>query len=299
MEPAARPMKLANYGNTCYVNAALQCLHHCAPFRAAVAAAGGRSAMWRALADLFASGGREAPRMVAALRTMSADLHEQGDVHEFVYRLLDRLHADVKLCDNEQSPGHCETDAADAAWHAFLKQEGTSVLTSVFHGQSETRVACGACGWRTSSYDPFCCITLGRVGRTIAESLAHWCESEAVPDWRCDGCSIRGRGTRRVALARAPAVLMLLLPAFVFEQPAPVAITLDEVLRFSGRTYRLASVACHVGSRRERGHYHAICRADDGGWWQLDDDAPPQPVSSAAAPRGRPYLAFYVSDAPS
>jgi ubiquitin C-terminal hydrolase len=199
-----------------------------------------------------------------------------------------------------------ETDAADAAWQAFLKQEGTSVLTSVFHGQSETRVACGACGWRTSSYDPFCCITLGRVGRTIAESLAHWCESEAVPDWRCDGCSIRGCGTRSVALARAPAVLMVLLPAFLFEQPAPerpAAITLDEVLRFSGRcsgrTYRLASVACHVGSRRERGHYHAICRADDGDWWQLDDDAPPQRVSSAAAPsRGRPYLAFYVSEKP-
>lgn len=297
-------LRLANHGNTCYINAVLQCLYRCDPFRSAVTDCADRGGeLWRALNNMFATGGASLPPLLRQLASARTDIHQQGDVHEFAYDFLERLHAEVK---QPVTMPRADGDAAMMAWYDFVKREGASRIIDIFHGQSATLVGCGACGWDTTSYDSFCCITLARLGRSVGESLEYFFEPEAVPDWRCDKCGERGKGERTLRFTQLGTVLMVVLPAYLLEDRGRV--TLDDELTFGGEhghrehRYRLMSVACHVGSRREGGHYHAMLRDDgegqqqqQGHWWKMDDDAPPCRVrGDGSCAEGRPYLAFYV-----
>ncbi len=312
---------LMNYGNTCYINAAIQCLYQCTPFRHFVISSNSssRSALLNALAGVFAAMQQptaltsdEMAKLIFVLRTRMQRLHEQGDVQEFFFKLLDSLHDDIKIVPDTwgkylQQPRQSATSIENLRkqmrhhW-ALSTKDGESGITKIFYGQCITQIKCSKCKTLFHSYETFSTLTLGTQCSTLSESLSVFFADEIIEGWKCDNCGQVCPSTRTTRLWKLPPVLMITLPAYLFQN---TDITTDEDIdvakhtlqaaagdNVGGTRYGLRAVACHAGSDINSGHYFAICYdSDTASWLQIDDTS--VTALDSRQHRCKPYTVFY------
>ncbi|NWX76265.1 UBP43 hydrolase, partial [Alca torda] len=179
-----------NHGNTCFMNAVVQCLSNTAPLAEVLAlgryrARGGRAEVTHRLAALVrALWTRDyTPQLSAEFKNIVSKHsvqfrgNAQHDALEFLLWLLDRMHEDLGTASPaQQTHGPKETGGSPPpAQHPH----GQSFVQSHFQAQYRSSLTCPHCLKQSNTFDPFLCISLPiplRQTRALNVTLVLQCE---------------------------------------------------------------------------------------------------------------------------
>uniref|UniRef100_A0A8D2B1M1 Ubiquitin carboxyl-terminal hydrolase n=1 Tax=Sciurus vulgaris TaxID=55149 RepID=A0A8D2B1M1_SCIVU len=251
---------LKNTGNTCYVNATLQCLTYtpplanymlsqepsqtCPPHRVCMLCVM-RAHMTRALhhpGDVI----RPLPALAAGFHTW-----QQEDAHEFLLFTLDALQ---KACRR----GHKQPGA---------RSQDITLMHQIFGGCWRSQIKCLCCNGLSDTFEPYLDITLDIMA---AQSV-----QQALEQLKMPAC-------KTVSLQTASKVLMLVLKRFSVLTGDKIAkqVLYPECLDMqpymaqqssSPLAYALYAVLVHAGVSCHSGHYYCYIKAGNGQWYKMDD----------------------------
>ncbi|WFD27597.1 ubiquitinyl hydrolase 1 [Malassezia nana] len=262
--PRARDIKigltgLKNFGNTCYMNATIQCLSATlllsqylldGTYKTAINTQnplGTRGALAHALAQLLRTIWSEQYASVAPSAFRDAigrfaplfQSHEQQDSQEFLTFLLDGLHEDLnrvlqrppalELGETQQAElNRLPPQLASVVEWSMYRRRNDSVVVDTFQGQLRNQLTCLTCGHTSTTYNAFMSLSLpvptgrGVTQATLTQCLDAFVREEVLEKanaWHCPKCKKPRRSTKRLSLARLPPVLLVHLKRFTYRGP--------------------------------------------------------------------------------
>ncbi len=291
---------IRNMGNTCYLNAALQCLFRLDNLNDALTKKNPDTPsrqflnQYIDLKDICVQNDgaivtpglfiREFQALAAQKRQAHFCRREQNDTAEALQFILTTLHEamaePVKFEDVE-----LDDPIAVKCREVMAKLYGKecSEVLIVFYGIQITSVK------DTIIPEPFLSLDLPiPQGAThLTECLADYFKDEVVDDWLNETTNEKERVTKKGYVFRTPPVLFLSLKRFDGDKKNTTPVAIPEKLEFYD-SYELQCVAAHHGGSLNSGHYVAHVRIK-GNWVTIDDDAahPCQDLSQNA------YCMFY------
>lgn len=311
---------LDNLGNTCYLNASLQCIlknpnlgaylykfvdhSACEQERDDPLCARCELGMF---AKEFLKAASEVLRpevLVNNIQEMcDLDSYRQQDAAEFLIKLI----MEIAISENEQI-GVSDPEAQEALENAPISR--------IVGGATATEVTCTECEISRSVVEHFSVlIATIQNEQTATEALAEYVKQEPLTDKAdCDHCQRRTKSLKRVYIRRAPNVLLLALPPQVdgFSAKTQVAskaadpiflesLDLDPYMKHpdnknSNISYTLTGVIVHKGATAKSGHYVAYIKNRDGTNWIRKDDDDSLTMPFSRVKRQRPYILFYQRD---
>ncbi|XP_074778278.1 ubiquitin carboxyl-terminal hydrolase 43 [Athene noctua] len=189
---------LRNHGNTCFMNAVVQCLSNTAPLAEFLAlgryrARGARAEVTHRLAALVrALWTRDyTPQLSAEFKNIVSKHssqfrgNAQHDALEFLLWLLDRMHEDLGAASPAQQtrvpeePGKDGSGGAGGSPPPGQQPRGQSFVQSHFQAQYRSSLTCPHCLKQSNTFDPFLCISLPiplRQTRALNVTLVLQCE---------------------------------------------------------------------------------------------------------------------------
>ncbi|KIY44947.1 cysteine proteinase, partial [Fistulina hepatica ATCC 64428] len=243
---------LKNMGNTCYMNAPMQCLSATVPFARFFTELKYKNAInlhnplnsrgvvthnfARLLHSMWA--GTESSlvpeEFLAAIRRYNPQYHgkDQHDSQEFLNFLLDMIHEDLNRIVGkiryERTPEeeaqlerlHPQI-ASEREWQAW-RTRNDSIIVDFFQGQLRNRLQCDTCHQTSTTYNVFSTLQLpvppSKSGAaTLQKCLGLFFNTEVLEKddaWDCPKCKTKRRATKRLSLARLPPVLLISLKRF-------------------------------------------------------------------------------------
>ncbi|XP_059727386.1 ubiquitin carboxyl-terminal hydrolase 21-like isoform X1 [Haemorhous mexicanus] len=248
---------LRNLGNTCFMNAVLQCLSSTKPLRdyclrrdfqqeqppgprapqeLTEAFADVIAALWHPDSSEAVNPGRF--KAVFQKYVPSFTGYSQQDAQEFLKFFMDRLHVEINrkgrrtpsiLSDTRRPPALedpetlSDDERANQMWKRYLEREDSKIV-DLFVGQLKSCLKCQACGYRSTTFEVFCDLSLPIPKKSFAGGKVslHDCfslftkeeelDSENAPV--CDKCRQRTRSTKKLTIQRFPRILVLHLNRF-------------------------------------------------------------------------------------
>ncbi|XP_074795245.1 ubiquitin carboxyl-terminal hydrolase 21 isoform X3 [Natator depressus] len=341
---------LRNLGNTCFMNAVLQCLSSTKPLRdyclrkeflqEQPSTSRAQQELTEAFADVISSlwhpDSTEAVdpgrfKAVFQKYVPSFTGYSQQDAQEFLKFFMDRLHVEINrkgrktpsiLSDTkwplvlEDSDPLSDDERANQMWKRYLEREDSKIV-DLFVGQLKSCLKCQACGYRSTTFEVFCDLSLpipkkgfagGKVSLLDCFSLftkEEELDSENAPQV-CDKCRQRTRSTKKLTIQRFPRILVLHLNRFsttrysikkcsVFVDFPLQRLNLKEFAseKAGSPVYNLYALCNHSGSVHY-GHYTAFCRDQSG--WRVYNDSRVSPLSENQVPSSEGYVLFYELD---
>uniref|UniRef100_A0A8V5GMA4 Ubiquitin carboxyl-terminal hydrolase 21 n=1 Tax=Melopsittacus undulatus TaxID=13146 RepID=A0A8V5GMA4_MELUD len=312
----------------CFMNAVLQCLSSTKPLRDYCLRRDFQQEQPRAFADVIAAlwhpDAAEAVnpgrfKAVFQKYVPSFTGYSQQDAQEFLKFFMDRLHVEINRGvlgvpppSSHLSP-HSDDERANVMWKRYLEREDSKIV-DLFVGQLKSCLKCQACGYRSTTFEVFCDLSLpipkksfagGRVSLHDCFSLftkEEELDSENAPV--CDKCRQRTRSTKKLTIQRFPRILVLHLNRFsttrysikkcsVFVDFPLQQLNLREFA--STPIYTLYALCNHSGSVHY-GHYTALCRDPAG--WRVYNDSRVSPISENQVPSSEGYVLFYELEEP-
>ncbi|KAF3792966.1 Ubiquitin carboxyl-terminal hydrolase 21 [Nymphaea thermarum] len=303
---------LMNLGNTCFLNAVLQCITHTVPLVKALRSSDHRSRCERevfcvlcAIGDhvelaLSSSGGTLLPRYLVENvcdASSAFSRYEQEDAHEFLHWLLDGLHT----C---SLPPKSTDKLSSADEDSFVKQ--------IFGGSLRSQIKCCNCGNRSDTFEPLLDLSLeiDDADRLI-DALSSFTKIEPIDDpdlkFTCDSCKQQVAVEKQLTLNRLPNIIAFHLKRFRNTGPEvekigkfveyPLEIDLQPFLSNpdDGRgdsKYDLYALVVHTGGTSTFGHYFSFFRSSPDSWHRLDDSLV-DTASKTAALSQEAYILFY------
>ena len=248
-----QPKGFVNLGNTCFLNATLQCLAYLPPFCQSLIKLSEAKAklengnhqkqnqgqritsilcsLFQRVHGLNGNSFREgaiAPKgIVRALPSLGSvgsrngyQFHagRQEDAHEFLVHLLDTMH------DGELRAAGINQHVS--GWRDRLpvtRLDETTFIHRIFGGYFRSQVRCGKCGYRSNTYDPFLDLSLEvskKASNSILDALSTFTRKETLDSdnqWRCSGCKNYVRATKQLTVFRPPLSLCIQLKRFTFD----------------------------------------------------------------------------------
>ncbi|XP_068778662.1 ubiquitin carboxyl-terminal hydrolase 21 [Struthio camelus] len=342
---------LRNLGNTCFMNAVLQCLSSTKPLRdyclrkefhqeqpgvpraqqeLTEAFADVITALWHPDSTEPVNPGRF--KAIFQKYVPSFTGYSQQDAQEFLKFFMDRLHVEINrkgrktpsiLADTkrpsvlEDSELLSDDERANQMWKRYLEREDSKIV-DLFVGQLKSCLKCQACGYRSTTFEVFCDLSLPipKKGFAGGKVSLHDCfslftkeeelDSENAPV--CDKCRQRTRSTKKLTIQRFPRILVLHLNRFsttrysikkcsVFVDFPLQQLNLREFAseKAGSPVYSLYALCNHSGSVHY-GHYTAFCRDQAG--WRVYNDSRVSPISENQVPSSEGYVLFYELDDP-
>ena len=286
---------LRNLGNSCFMNAVLQCLRvvdkrNWEQVKKKVRETTVRSStVWEEYLraqDGMRTGRKPFFSPVELLKSISRsypsfNMAVQQDAHELVMMML-------------ESMGSESGTWGGTGWESDSK------------GQLRSSVSCLRCQHMSSSYDDFHILSLevpvGRQRLSVLDCLNEFCKEECMTladhGWVCGVCG-GTVATKRLSVSKEPLLLVLHLKRFfnvnnrLQKRSDPVIITRH--IEPMTAKYKLCGLVHHHGQTLSNGHYTAEVEID--GEWMVCDDLS---VSKTTRTRDRmsreAYLLFYTLD---
>ncbi|KAJ4953017.1 hypothetical protein NE237_029849 [Protea cynaroides] len=292
VKPTMMGAGLENLGNTCFLNAILQCFTHTVPLieglrswnHAAPCARGAEGfCVLCTLRDhielsLAYSGGVISPlKLVENLSNLSSSFarFQQEDAHEFLQCLLDRLDT-CSLDHNSQNQN--------------LSPQEDGIVKQIFGGRFRSQLRCCNCGHCSNTFESLIDLSLEIEDvDSLPSALQSFTKVEKIdPEARftCENCKQKVSVEKQLMLDQAPSVAAFHLKRFksdgsnVEKIDNYVAYPLE--LDLSSYTssnhsnnvdlkYELYAVVVHVGFSPWSGHYFCFIRSSPHTWHRLDD----------------------------
>ncbi|TFK39717.1 hypothetical protein BDQ12DRAFT_681082 [Crucibulum laeve] len=246
---------LKNLGNTCYMNAPIQCLSATAPFARFfnesrwknainyVNPLGSKGALTSSFASLVRDMWKQdlpylqpAPfrKTICQLKSQYNG-SEQHDSQEFLSFLIDGLHEDLNRviakptwaptpeqeAELERLPPQI---ASDREWRAW-RMRNDSIIVDYFQGQFRNRLECLTCHQTSTTYNVFSILQLPISHSNsskvhIKECLDMLLDEETLERddaWDCPRCKTKRRASKKLSLARLPPILLISFKRFKFK----------------------------------------------------------------------------------
>ena len=297
---------LYNWGNTCFVNATLQCLTHTAPlvnylldeehqdqhqkhctmqgFCMLCVMAGHMFQSFKHINKVIAPIG-----VVGNLPNIASHMSwmVQEDAHEFLRFVVDKMQT-------ASMHGHQELDV--------LSKE-TTAIDQIFGGYLRNKVECYKCTHASSSFEHFMDISLNvNEVASLKAALRSSIEEELLEGFNCPNCK-ETACTKRSTIEAAPKVLTIHLKRFDCNGEK-----LDHDVKFAGNInlrpfmtktnaepvrYKLHAVLAHYGESAHEGHYVA-CISNDHGEWHFMNDMEVLPITLQLVKQMQAYVLFYT-----
>lgn len=308
---------LTNLGNTCFMNAVLQCFVHTPPLaqyflsNAHMGTATSNGVLnalhlvgQHARQMLNHPGSVVTPRpLVKSLRQLSKGFSpgRQEDAHEFARLLADAMQ-------------RCDATAArskSAARVPVSDDHSRSTIGQIFGLQLRSQVVCHSCKRKNNTYDPALDLSLELANTTSLErALSKFTAAETLDGenkYKCESERAKVPATKRMSISRPPNVLVLHLKRFFtlrsgkvdkfvkFPPSLDLSPYVTEGVKAERCHYSLYAVLVHQGKSCHSGHYYAYAKSA-AGVWHLFDDARVTTVSEREVLSQRAYMLFYVRE---
>ncbi|KAF3622043.1 Ubiquitin carboxyl-terminal hydrolase 20 [Capsicum annuum] len=271
---------LVNLGNTCFLNAVLQCFMHTVPLfdlllrnthvpcdlvagyadfclicvfkeliGSSLAYDGGSISPWKLVDNLsyFSSGFRK---------------YQQEDAHEFSQCFLNRL-----------------------------ESQCNDIVQQVFGGRLVSKLRCCNCGHCSNTYEPLIDVSLEiKDADSLHSALESFTRVEKLDDpeikYTCERCKEQVSIEKQLMLYNAPSVAVFHLKRF--QNDSSIVQKVDKHISFpleldllpyteniqsynEEMKYDLYAVIVHAGSTSSSGHYYSFICAEPNEWYKFDD----------------------------
>mmetsp|Transcript_32975 Transcript_32975/g.87139 ORF Transcript_32975/g.87139 Transcript_32975/m.87139 type:complete len:497 (+) Transcript_32975:67-1557(+) len=247
---------LKNLGNTCFMNAGLQCLCHIEPLVAyflngdfeedvnVTSPLSNRGALAKAFAELQRAlwqSEQSVHNPCALHRKLTQwaphlfESYQQQDVQEFLAFCLDGLHEDLNRVakppppisekqeqeDERLAELHGQEFAAALTWCRHLER-GKSFFVDLLQGQLRSSLTCLTCGHTSRRFDPFLYLSVPvtKDMSNVTDAISKYLEKEVLEGdekWHCEKCKRKVSASKKIDLWKLPPVLVLHLKRFDFD----------------------------------------------------------------------------------
>jgi len=300
---------LFNMGNTCYLNASLQCLMHTPTLVNIIMLPDNHparqgfcplSALSRLIRQCQTIGPRSAVRpneIVSHLRKIAShfQLGRQECAHEFTRFFSDAL---VRSC----TAGKGKVD---------MYEEATTIPHRVFGGWLRSRVQCANCHNNSDSFDSFLDLNLEIKGcDSLQDCLRHYTAREMLDQgaalYKCEKCRRQTRASKRLTIHRPPNVLAISLKRFnimgnkigrEIKFPSQLNLAPFVSTKNAEHKYDLYAILVHSGFTVNSGHYYSYCRTPRGNWCRFDDSCVTNTGLNNVMMQ-QPYMLYYIRSSP-
>uniref|UniRef100_A0A8C0W025 Ubiquitin carboxyl-terminal hydrolase n=1 Tax=Castor canadensis TaxID=51338 RepID=A0A8C0W025_CASCN len=292
---------LQNLGNTCYMNATLQCLTYTAPLANYMLSQEHsqtccplNTCMICILQAHMIRALQHSGKVIQPLRALVTGFHKykQEDAHEFLMFVLGAMQ-------NSCLPGHKDLDP---------QAENTSLVCQLFGGYWRSQIKCLRCHGISDTFDPYLDISLDiKAAQSVQEALKCLVKPENLDGeeaYDCATCLSRVPATKTLTLKTVPKVLILVLKRFcdftgvkigrVVQYPE--CIDMQPYMSHQNTeplVYVLYAVLVHAGLSCHSGHYLCYIKAGNGHWYEMDD-AKVTPCGITSVLNRQAYVLFYV-----
>ncbi|KAJ2908113.1 hypothetical protein GGI21_003210, partial [Coemansia aciculifera] len=273
---------LHNLGNTCFLNAVLQCLTYTAPLaeylltreHSSSCRAGDscilckfESHVGRALSKRENSS--ISPKsIVGRLKLIAKHMRvgRQEDAHEFLRLLIESF---------QRSLLHGIDPKLDR------RVQETTLMHHVFGGYSQSQVKCSRCNHESNTFEPLLDLSLDiQGGSTIAKALRSFTRPEVLAKdnrYRCEKCNKLVEATKQMSVYRLPRALTLQLKRFSSFGGGKISRFVEFPLSLNMKSYvsanspergpyeyGLYAMLVHSGGSSRSGHYYSFVKSPAG-----------------------------------
>lgn len=278
--PPAVGAGLRNLGNTCYANAALQCLTYTAPLtrrllsrRHAEACPRPASCVLCAMRAHVARARWRHGEVIQPATGLIAGFHahKQEDAHEFLMFTVDAMHQ-ACLREPARRGGRGGGDSTP--------------IRRTFGGYWRSQVKCLRCHGVSDTLDPYLDITLDiQAVQSVTQALELLVKPEKLDgdnSYHCSVCLEKVPASKTLTLHTPSEVLILVLKRFsdftgsklAKEVQYPEHLDMRQYLSQQDAgplEYELYAVLVHAGWTCHSGHYFCYIKAGNGQWFKMDD----------------------------
>lgn len=329
--PFPKPAGLYNLGNTCFFNAAVQCLIRVQPLTAYMMSPsfekqlnvnnplGSRGEIAMAYRNFLMDicSGTTKPRNPRNLKNAIGSKYRifanysQQDPQELLNSLLDGIHEDLNQSSKAKGnlpEKHLPPDPDP--WLVHISRN-SSPIVELFHGVLYNSIKCDECGYVHKSHEPFMFLTLpipkqidGSV--QLKDCIASFSKSERLDEnnkWICEKCKNPVRATKSIGIEKCPPLLIIHLKRFnrTYNRLSKIRTSVDypdiiDVSEFTlseqKKKYQLIGVVYHSGELNG-GHCTSAAFDLPTNTWYYFNDSSVSEMSLSQVHNSKAYILFY------
>ncbi|MEJ1270351.1 ubiquitin specific peptidase 21 [Cricetulus griseus] len=235
--------------------------------------------------------------------------YSQQDAQEFLKLLMERLHLEINRRGRRappilasgpvpspprrggalhEEPELSDDDRANLMWKRYLEREDSKIV-DLFVGQLKSCLKCQACGYRSTTFEVFCDLSLpipkkGFAGGKVSlrDCFSLFTKEEELESENAPGSDLNRFSTSRGSIKKSSVGV-----DFPLQRLSLGDFASDKA---GSPVYQLYALCNHSGSVHY-GHYTALCRCQTG--WHVYNDSRVSPVSENQVASSEGYVLFY------
>ena len=319
-----------NFGNTCYLNSALQCLSHIDnlnndKFRAQVDKYKKNNTPlldeWLNIQDKMWTNDNSDPIHTMNLikifmdkcreKSIIFNSFEQNDTSEFLIYFLDFIHDEISRKININIKGDAQNQISKLYKNNLNEykkhfEKSYSCIVEDFYSQSLSITGCTKCNYKTDNHEPVQIInlTLQADYKSLNDCLDEYVRTEQLDNdnkWKCDKCGECVNPEKKTIFWEFSPIMILLIKKYdengILKNSInyPKKINMEKYginYKKHSTEYELQGLCIHLGNLGG-GHYYSICKNDKDNKWHMYNDNQVSEVNESNIFNNHPYCLFY------